>query len=123
MFVSTSLADLHESTVSQTGIRIFGYGLGAELERLKDRATDQTDLDFYLAFPNPLDSLEEEYRIYPFMITGPCFSFSNTSSPMFVTPLEMLFVSSYWIRSSFNNFSGILGISFVYFWVFSVNRI
>jgi len=34
--------------------------------------TDQTDLDFYLAFPNPLNSLEEEYRIYPFMITGPC---------------------------------------------------
>ena len=85
MFVSTSVTDLYESTVSQTGIRIFGYGLGAELERLKDRATDQTDLDIYLAFPNPLNSLEEEYRIYPFMITRSCFSFSNTSSPMFVT--------------------------------------
>ena len=87
MFVSTSLADLDESIVSQTGVRIFGYGLnmGSELERLKDCVTDQTDLDFYLAFPNPLNSLEEEYRIYPFMITGPCSPFSNTSSPMFVT--------------------------------------
>jgi hypothetical protein len=90
MFVSTSLADMDESIVSQTGVRVFGYGLnmGAELERLKECVTDQTDLDFYLAFPNPLNSLEEEYRIYPFMITGPCSPFSNTSSPMFLTAFK-----------------------------------
>jgi hypothetical protein len=87
MLVSTSLADFDESIVSQTGVRIFGYGLnmGSELERFKDCVTDQTDLDFYLAFPNPLNSLEEEYRIYPLMITGPCSPFSNTSSPIFLT--------------------------------------
>jgi hypothetical protein len=35
MFASTSLADLDESVVSQTSVRIFGYGLnmGSELER------------------------------------------------------------------------------------------
>jgi DNA helicase HerA-like ATPase len=35
MFVTTSLADMDESIVNQTGVRVFGYGLnmGNELER------------------------------------------------------------------------------------------
>ncbi len=87
MFVTTSLADMDESIVNQTGVRIFGYGLnmGNELERLKQCVADQADVDFYLSFPHPLNSLEEKYRIYPFMITGPCSPFSNTSSPIFLT--------------------------------------
>ncbi|MGC2427555.1 MAG: hypothetical protein WA421_11000 [Nitrososphaeraceae archaeon] len=87
MFATTSLADMDESIVNQTGVRIFGYGLnmGNELERLKQCVTDQSDVDFYLAFPHPLNALEEEFRIYPFMITGPCSPFSDTSSPIFLT--------------------------------------
>jgi hypothetical protein len=87
MFVTTSLADMDESIVNQTGVRIFGYGLnmGNELERLKQCVTDQSDVDFYLAFPHPLNALEEEFRRYSFMITGPCSPFSDTSSPIFLT--------------------------------------
>jgi hypothetical protein len=87
MFVTTSLADMDESIVNQTGVRVFGYGLnmGNELERLKQCVTDQSDVDFYLAFPHPLNALEEEFRRYSFMITGPCSPFSDTSSPIFLT--------------------------------------
>jgi len=87
MFVTTSLADMDESIVNQTGVRVFGHGLniGNELERLKQCVTDQTDVNFYLAFPHPLNALEEEHRRYSFMITGPCSPFSDTSSPIFLT--------------------------------------
>jgi hypothetical protein len=87
MFVTTSLADMDESIVNQTGVRVFGYGLNVknELERLKECVTDQSDVDFYLAFPHPLNALEEEFRVYPFMIIGPCSPFSDTSSSIFLT--------------------------------------
>src|SRR5215213_9319354 len=87
MFVTTSLADMDESIVNQTGVRVFGYGLnmGNELERLRQCVTDQSDIGFYLAFPHPLNALEETYRRYSFMITGPCSPFSDTSSPIFLT--------------------------------------
>ncbi len=59
--------------------------MGNKLERLKQCVTDQSDVDFYLAFRHPLNALEEEFRVYPFMITGPCSPFSDTSSPTCLT--------------------------------------
>jgi hypothetical protein len=70
MFVSTSLADMDEAIVNQTGVRIFGYGLdiGNELERLRDCVADQADVDFYLQFPHPLNSSADHVHHSPTLL-------------------------------------------------------
>jgi len=89
MFITTSLADMDSAIVDQTGVRIFGYGLsmGPELARLKECVTDPADIDFYLTFPHPLNALEEDQRIYSYMITGPISPLSNYS-PIFISAFK-----------------------------------
>jgi hypothetical protein len=87
MFITTSLADMDRAIVDQTGVRIFGYGLsmGPELARLKECVTDPSDINFYLTFPHPLNALEDDQRIYSYMITGPISPLSNNYSPIFIS--------------------------------------
>jgi hypothetical protein len=68
--------------------------MGNKLERLKQCVTDQSDVDFYLPFPHPLNALEEEFRVYPFMTTGPYSPFSDTSSPIFLTAFSIMMLGN-----------------------------
>ena len=84
MFITQEAGSLHRSIYSQLRFRAFGYGLtsGSELQRLRETIGDQSALDLYRSFVDPVATTPARY---PFMLEGPISPLSFAGTPLFLS--------------------------------------
>jgi hypothetical protein len=86
MFISQTLASLHQDIINQIRAYFFGYGLaiGPELDSLRELVGSDS-LKLYQQFRDPQSSANPKARKYPFMARGPISPLSATLTPLFFT--------------------------------------
>lgn len=87
MFISQTLASLHQEILNQLRIMFFGFGLalGQEYEAVARLVGSRGPaLDLYRLFRDPHSSFSVESREYSFMTTGPVSPLSFAGTPLFL---------------------------------------
>jgi hypothetical protein len=86
MYISQTLASLHQDIINQIRAYFFGYGLaiGPELDSLRELVGSDS-LKLYQQFRDPQSSADPTARKYPFMARGPISPLSATLTPLFFT--------------------------------------
>lgn len=91
LFISQTLASIHQEIIQQLRIYFFGFGLslGQEFQSLRQlvgssgRGPD-TALDLYKLFRDPHSAFDATSRQYSFMTIGPVSPLSFSGSPLFL---------------------------------------
>jgi hypothetical protein len=87
MFISQTLASLHQEILNQLRIMFFGFGLalGQEYEAVSRLVGSRGPaLDLYRLFRDPHSSFSVESREYSFMTIGPVSPLSFAGTPLFL---------------------------------------
>lgn len=87
MFISQTLASLHQEILNQLRIMFFGFGLalGQEYEAVARLVGSRGPaLDLYRLFRDPHSSFSVESREYSFMTIGPVSPLSFAGTPLFL---------------------------------------
>lgn len=86
MYISQTLASLHQDIINQIRAYFFGYGLaiGRELESLRELVGSDSQ-KLYQQFRDPQSYADRASRKYPFMARGPVSPLSATETPLFFT--------------------------------------
>lgn len=87
MFISQTLASLHQEILNQMRIMFFGFGLalGQEYEAVARLVGSRGPaLDLYRLFRDPHSSFSVESREYSFMTIGPVSPLSFAGTPLFL---------------------------------------
>lgn len=87
MFISQTLASLHQEILQQLRISFFGFGLGlgTEFMALRDLVGGKSPaLDLYRLFRDPHSSFDVATRNYSFMTIGPVSPLSFAGTPLFL---------------------------------------
>jgi hypothetical protein len=86
MYISQTLASLHQDIINQIRAYFFGYGLaiGPELDSLRELVGSDS-LKLYQQFRDPQSAADAASRKFPFMARGPISPLSATLTPLFFT--------------------------------------
>lgn len=87
MFISQSLASLHQEILNQLRISFFGFGLalGSEFQSLSQLLGGKSHaLDLYRLFRDPHSAFDVTSRQYSFMTIGPVSPLSFAGTPLFL---------------------------------------